>query len=67
MTLKTMISYSAEVARQAAECALMEWDTCLHQTRWISDILGQTSMRQFMGVNKYEENLRIRIIFEVIV
>ena len=48
--MKTMISYRAEVARQAVECSLAERETCLQQTRWISDILGQISVGEFMGV-----------------
>ena len=50
--MKTLISYRAERARQASkgECSVAERETCLHQTRWISDILGQISMGEFMGV-----------------
>ena len=50
--MKTLISYRAERARQTSqgECSLAERETCLQQTRWISDILGQISMGEFMGV-----------------
>lgn len=49
--MKALISYRAQVAFSKQEsCSLMERETCLNQTRWISDILGQISMGEFMGV-----------------
>lgn len=48
--LKTLISLDSESARAKEHCSLAERETCLNQTRWISDILGQISMGEFMGV-----------------
>ena len=48
--MKALISHRAEVAHSQDSCSLLERETCLNQTRWISDILGQISMGEFMGV-----------------
>jgi hypothetical protein len=48
--MKALISLRAEVARSQDSCSLVERETCLNQSRWISDILGQISMGEFMGV-----------------
>ena len=47
--MKALISQRAEQARQA-ECSIAEKETVLNQTRWITDILGQISMGEFLGV-----------------
>lgn len=48
--MKALISYRAEILHSRKTCSLVERETCLNQTRWISDILGQISMGEFMGV-----------------
>lgn len=48
--MKALISYRADAARSSEDCTLAEKETCLNQTRWIGDILGQISMGEFMGV-----------------
>jgi hypothetical protein len=48
--MKAIISYRGETARLDESCSKGEKETCLNQTRWISDILGQISMGDFMGV-----------------
>jgi hypothetical protein len=48
--MKALISFKGETARLDEECSFAEKETCLNQTRWISDILGQISMGEFMGV-----------------
>jgi hypothetical protein len=48
--MKALISYRADAARSSEDCTLAERETCLNQTRWIGDILGQISMGEFMGV-----------------
>lgn len=50
--MKTLISYRADAARSNEDCTLAERETCLNQTRWIGDILGQISMGDFMGVTQ---------------
>ena len=47
--MKTLITYRAE-KMQRSKISLMDRETCLNQTRWIGDILGQISMGEFMGV-----------------
>jgi len=48
--LKTLISYRSEIAKHDESCSVATRETCLNHTRWISDILGQITMGEFMGV-----------------
>lgn len=48
--MKALIQHRAEASRSKDDCTLLDRETCLNQTRWISDILGQISMGEFMGV-----------------
>lgn len=49
LRMKTIISLSTDQLK-SEDCTLMQKETCLNQMRWISDILGQISMSEFMGV-----------------
>jgi nucleoporin NUP82 len=48
--MKALISFRRETARLDNTCSLADKETCLNQTRWISDILGQISMTEFMDL-----------------
>ena len=47
--MKAIIHHRSETAKSSISCSVVERETCLNQTRWISDILGQISMGEFMG------------------
>jgi nucleoporin NUP82 len=48
--MKILISQRSEAAKHDNSCSPAERETCLNQMRWISDILGQITMGEFMGV-----------------
>lgn len=47
--MKTLISHRANEAR-THHSSLAEQETCLNQTRWLKDILGQISTGEYMGL-----------------
>ena len=48
--MRALISKRMDQIHTLVDCPLLEKETCLNQSRWISDILGQITMGEFMGL-----------------